>query len=159
LILVLTAVCLILLVTATKQSLELALGGVPAQEAATLARQTRNAFLAIPAVVVLLGGVEILRRQFERWVDRREARDPTPRAIGKAFVRAHRIRVMLYFWIIRLGIPLFFALGFFGPRVDAGAADARIFLLIALANLLVWTILVRTRGPWTLNRDGRLERG
>jgi hypothetical protein len=82
-----------------------------------------------------------------------------------------RVRMLVIAWFVRLSWAPLIAWGLFnlyevltwsglrlGPVYERKQADAAIRIGTGVVLFLVWLFMIRTRGRFTLNRDGRLER-
>jgi hypothetical protein len=87
----------------------------------------------------------------------------------EVFAAIARFRRLVSFWFVRLVWAPTLAWGLFnctelafgglrGAALEEKTADAAIRTGLGLVLGLLWLFGVRTRGPFTLNRDGRLER-
>lgn len=145
----------------TAQAWHLVTSRLPRDEANTLRYQTRNGFIAVAVMVLVLAMLEALRSRFERRVADRAAIDPLPAEAWQPIRAANRIFRIVYLWILRLTWPLFLgligadALGLLSPPM--AAADRTLFAIIGVVLLILWAFIARTKGPWTLNGGGRLE--
>ncbi|RYZ09095.1 MAG: hypothetical protein EOO73_04835 [Myxococcales bacterium] len=143
------------------QTWTLATGRLPAAEASVLRYQTRNLFIAEGVIIALLVLLEWASTRFERSTAKRALVDPLPDAAWAPVLAANRIRALLYLWLLRLSWPLFFALvaadacGLLSPPMNS--ADRWIFVAIGGVFFVLWAFVARRRGPFTLNRHGRLE--
>jgi hypothetical protein len=144
------------------QSWKIATGKIAPDEVDVVRYQTRNGFIAVGVMVALLVFFEWVRARFERGVAAREAVDPLPDRAWEPVRLANRIRALFYLWVIRASWPIFFglvvadSLGVSTPPM--ATADRTLFLAIGGVFFLLWVFVARTRGPWTLNRGGQLER-
>lgn len=143
------------------QTWTLVTGHLPTEQARVLRFQTRNGFIADGVMIAILLLLERARAYFERVTAERALVEPLPEAAWAPLHAANRVWVLFYLWLFRLSWPLFFALvaadtlGLLSPPMNL--ADRRIFMAIGTVFLLLWAFIARRRGPFTYNRNGRLE--
>jgi hypothetical protein len=144
------------------QSWKIATGKIAPEEVDVVRYQTRNGFIVVGFMIALLLFFDWLQARFEASVAERDAIAPLPEAAWKSVHLANRIRALLYPWTIRVCWPIFLGLiiadSFGLSTPPMGAGDRTMFSMLGCTFFLLWVFLARTKGPWTINSGGRLER-
>ncbi len=130
-------------------------------QAAMLRFQTRNGFIAAAVLLALFGFVSIGRRAWEARVAARRVSADVALQGARTVEFVERLRMTVILWVIRSAWPLLAGLALIGPWLSPPmkSADRNLLGLIGAAMFVVWFFVARTRGPASLNRDARLERG